>query len=319
MSIGELVSPVCGGILYKKAGYVGVFALGSALLIVDFMMWLLVIEKKSAAAYTRDDEGVIGNDLDSAEDAREEIFNSSEQDPLVAKNDDDEEYKVTSNQPKWVEAFPVVYCLKNPRLFTAFILNMLQATLLATFHATIPTTALELYGFDSFKSGLLFIVLLVPCLLVGPISGWTVDRFGPKPAAVIGYGYLVPVLILLRPVHRGGTSQIIQYCVLLALCGLGLGVIGSPPLVDASHVFQRYHKMNPDFFGANGPYAQLYGVKNMVFSAGLTLGSLMSGPLKERVGYGNMNLVLAALCLIASVFSFIYVGEKPRILQKIRP
>lgn len=305
-----------GGILYKQTGYAGVFALGSALILVDFIMRLLLIEKKFATAYPREDEGTNGNDSGSAEADREENHTPSEDDPLITNNDEDC-YKVASDHQKWLEVFPVVYCLKNPRLLTAFTLSLLHAILLATFDATIPTIALELYGFDSQKSGLLFIALAVPNLLLGPIAGWLVDRYGPKPAAVIGYGYLVPILILLRLVHRGGTSQIIQFCVLLALCGLGLGVIGAPALVEASSVVKRYQDTNPGFFGDNGPYAQLYGMSSMVFSAGLTLGPLVSGLLKDTVGYGNMNLILAAFCLIASVLSFIYIGEKPRVLRKI--
>lgn len=301
--------------MYKQAGYAGVFAIGSALLLVDFIMRLLLIEKKFATSYTCEDEGIDRNNSESSEDDREE--NLSEEDLLIAKKEEDD-YKVAPNQQKWVEAFPVVYCLKNPRLLTAFILTMVNAILLATFDATIPTIALELYGFDSLKSGLLFIPVILPCLLLGPIAGWVVDRYGPKPVAVIGYGYLVPVLILLRLVHRGGTPQIIQYCILLALCGLGTGVIGSPSVVEASYVVQRYHKANPDFFGAGGPYAQLYGLSSMVFSAGLTLGPLVSGSLKDKVGYGNMNLALAAICLVVSVLSLIYLGKKPRTLRKTR-
>lgn len=316
VSIGQLVSPVLGGILYKQAGYVGVFALGSALLLVDFTMRLLLIEKKFAAAYKIEDEGASANDSESAEDDSEEIRNPSEEDPLIAKREEDD-FKVASNQQEWVKAFPIVYCLRNPRLLTAFTLTALDATLLATFDATIPTTAMELFGFDSLKSGLLFIALIVPSLLLGPISGWVVDRYGPKIMAVIGYCILVPVLILLRLVHSGGTSQIIQYCVLLALCGLGVGVIGSPALVDASYVVEQYYKRNPDFFGPNGPYGQLYAMHSMTFSVGLTIGPLLSGSLKDQVGYGNMNLVLALVCLVACVLSFIYVGGKPRIWRRI--
>ncbi|MCJ1462612.1 hypothetical protein MMC07_001214 [Pseudocyphellaria aurata] len=317
VSIGELASPVIGGILYKKAGYAGVFAIGSALLLVDFIMRLLLIEKKYAAAYIIQDDEADGNGSESAEDHEEENSSSSEEDPLIAKKEEDY-YKIASNRQKWVEALPIVYCLQNPRLLTAFILTMLHATLLATFDATIPTNALELYGFDSLKSGLLFIALVLPCLVLGPIAGWIVDRYGPKPAAVIGYGYLVPILILLRLVQQGGTAQIIQYCGFLALCGLGLGVIGAPALVEASIVVQRYHKTNPDLFGTSGPYAQLFGMNSMIFSVGLTLGPLVSGALKDTVGYGNMNLVLAVVCLIGSVLSYIYVGEKPKFLRKTR-
>ena len=230
------------------------FALGSALLLVDFIMRLLLIEKRFVAAYTdedtREDEVVNVVDSESVEDDREESSNSGEEQPLIAKKEEDD-FKVASGQRKWIKVFPILYCLKNPRLLTAFLSTMLQATLLATFDATIPTIALELYGFDSLKSGLLFIALVVPCLLLGPISGWVVDRYGPKSTAVVGYSYLVPILILLRLVQRGGTAQIIQYSVLLAFCGLGLGTIGSPALVEASYVVQRYHKTNQHFFGAN--------------------------------------------------------------------
>ena len=79
-----------------------------------------------------------------------------------------------------------------------------------------------------------------------------------------------------------------------------------------------YDKSNPDVFGANGPYAQLYAINSMVFSAGLTVGPLVSGSLKDAVGYGNMNLVVAGFCLITAILSFIYVGGKPAILKKTR-
>lgn len=166
------------------------------------------------------------------------------------------------------------------------------------------------------KAGLLFIALVLPYLILGPVAGWSVDRYGPKPAAVLGFGYLVPMLILLRLVCAGGKTQIIIYCVLLSLCGMGLGVIGSPSIVEASYVVQQYEKTNPDFFGVNGPYAQLYAINSMIFSLGLAVGPLVSGFLRDAIGYGNMNIVVAALCLVTSTLSFIYIGGKPKILGK---
>lgn len=192
----------------------------------------------------------------------------------------------------------------------------MQATLLGTFDATIPTVAQDYFGFSSLEGGLLFMALVLPYLVLGPLAGWAVDKYGPKPAAVIGFGYLVPVLILLRLVQPGGKPQIIIYCALLALCGTGMAVIGSPSIVEAAYVVQMYHKANPDFFGEQGPYAQLYSINSMVFSLGLTVGPLVSGLLRGAIGYGNMNLVVALLCLITAVLSFIYVGGKPKIMKK---
>ena len=280
-------------------------------------MRVLIIEKKTAARYVDEEREASNNHASQPEQDGEDGHEETEEDPLIQK-EESQEYKIPPNQPRAIRSSPILYCLKDPRLLTAFLLAFVQATLLATFDATIPTEAQELFSFDSLKAGLLFVPLVLPYLVLGPLAGWTVDRYGPKPAAVIGLGYLVPVLILLRLVRSGGKSQIIVYCALLALCGLGMGVIGSPSLVEASYVVGMYDKSNPDFFGANGPYAQLYGITNMVFCSGLTVGPLIAGLLKDAIGYGNMNLVLACLCSLTAILSLIYVGGKPAILKNRR-
>ena len=305
--------------IYKKSGYAGVFGLGFAILAVDFIMRILIVEKKVAARYSHVEgsEESNGHTHEDQETDGEHDPESSEEDPLIRKSEKDN-YKVPEGQPRAIRSFPILYCLRNPRLLTALLLAFVQATLLATFDATIPTVAQDLFGFDSLNAGLIFIALILPYLILGPIAGWTVDRYGPKPAAVLGFGYLAPVLVLLRLVRSGGKTEIIIYCVLLALCGIGLGVIGSPSIVEASYVIQLYDKSNPDFFGNNGPYAQLYGMNSMVFSLGLTVGPLISGSLKDAIGYGNMNVVIAVLCMITAILSFIYVGGKPRMMRKKR-
>lgn len=318
ISVGELAAPILGGVLYKKAGNAGVFGLGGAILVIDFLMRLLVIEKKSAARYSEDlvvdDHAQRRNEGDEEGESSEP---ASEEQPLLLGTEKDE-YEVPPNQPRWVQKFPFAYCLKDPRLLTAFLVAFVQASLLGSFDATVPTEAQELFDFGPLKAGLLFIALDIPYLILGPIAGWAVDRYGTKPAAVIGFTYLVPVLILLRLPHRGGMSQIVLYCAILALCGIGLAVIGSPSIVEASQVVQKYDKTNQGFFGANGPYAQLYGCNSMVFSAGLTVGPLLSGALRDKIGYGHMNLAVAGLALITAVLSFIYVGGTPESLKRLK-
>ncbi|KAL8858236.1 MAG: hypothetical protein Q9178_005248 [Gyalolechia marmorata] len=316
ISIGELAAPVLGGVLYKKAGYPGVFGIGFAILALDFIMRLLLIEKKVAAQWETKDDGA-ENDSEQPDGgtATGEDGDDNEEEPLLRKKEENN-FKVPEGQSKMVRSYPILYILKDPRLLTALLLAFNQATLLATFDATIPTEAGRLFDFDSLKSGLLFIALVLPYLLLGPVAGWLVDRYGPKPAAALGFGYLVPVLILLRLARPGGRSEIIIFCALLSLCGIGLAIIGSPSIVEASYVVSQYDKANPDFFGEQGPYAQLYGINSMVFSLGLTVGPLISGGLRDSIGYGNMNAVVAALCLVTALLSVVYVGGKPKFLRK---
>ncbi|KAI9841946.1 MAG: hypothetical protein M1837_000266 [Sclerophora amabilis] len=322
ISIGELLAPVLGGVLYEKAGYGGVFGVGGAILGVDFIMRILVIEKKTAAKY----EDVDPNHRDhnphrDATDPEDDNGNEpSEEDPLIGKKaeEEDEAFKIPPGQHKFIKYFPLGFALKDPRLLVALLLAFVQATLLSSFDATLPTEAAALFNFESLKASLLFIALVLPYLLLGPVCGWAVDRYGTKPAATIGFGYLVPCLILLRLPHQGGTAQVVLLCALLALCGVGLAIIGSPSIVESSFVVQKYDTVNPGFFGEQGPYAQLYGINSMVFSAGLTLGPILGGALRDSVGYGNANLALAGLCLVTSILGFIFVGGYPKLLKSKR-
>lgn len=342
ISVGELAAPVLGGVLYDKAGYGGIFGIGAAMLAIDFIMRILVIEKRTAARYegskptdanaqshiTENGDGNHEAQRQNGQSTDEEEPNGqTEESPLLPKDDDDNDndppaaqtFKIPPNQPGFVRRFPILYPLSNPRLLTALLLAFVQATLISTFDATIPTEAESLFNFSSLRAGLLFIALDITYLVLGPLAGRAVDKYGPKPAAVLGFGYLAPMLILLRLPHAGGgRGQLILYCALLALNGIGLAVIGSPSIVEASSVVKMYDEANPAFFGEQGPYAQLYGLNSLVFSAGLTVGPVVSGALRDAVGYGNMNVVVAGVCAVTSALSFIYVGGTPKALRRRR-
>ncbi|KAJ2976168.1 hypothetical protein NUW58_g8158 [Xylaria curta] len=314
ISIGELLAPVIGGVLYEKSGYTGVFGLGAGMLVLDFLMRLLVVEEKTAARYSESAQGDRRNSrqLGSRPDegSEEAVHDASEEDPLLPKQDD-EAYKIMEPPSRLVTNFPILVCFRSPRLFMSFCLAFVQASLLAVYDATIPTEAQSLFQFSPLKAGLLFIALDVPYLLLGPVAGWAVDRYGTKLAAVVGFGWMAPMLVLLRlPSDEllPKPKNIILYCALLALNGIGLAVIGSPSVVEASDVVQKYDRANPGLFGKNGPYAQLYGFNSLFFCAGLTTGPIVAGALKDSIGYGNMNLMFAILSAITAVLSFVVRG-----------
>lgn len=298
-------------------------------------MRLMVIEKKEALRYEAEDPSTVsdltasqhhqqhqtagGQDEESQQHANGNA-NSSEEEPLLGGKHPDEHYKLRSIEeyPRIVRQVPILPLLSDPMLLTALLVGLVQAVLLGSFDSTIPTVAADLFGFTSLKAGLLFLPLGVFDLILGPALGWCVDHYGTKPVAVISYGFLVPVLICLRIPHAGGTHQIVIYAVLLGLCGIGLAGIGAPSIVEAGAVVQRYYEANPDFFGEKGPYAQLYGLTNMAFCFGLAVGPELAGELKQAIGYGNMNLVLAVICAMVSLLSFVYIGGRPKIVRRAK-
>ncbi|KAI0423782.1 major facilitator superfamily domain-containing protein [Xylaria sp. FL1042] len=322
ISIGELMAPVIGGVLYEKTGYAGVFGLGAGILGLDFIMRFLVVEKRTAAKYYESvdsAEGTVrsmGSRMDQDNDGIS--HEASEEDALLPKRED-EAYKIRQQPNKLVRALPILICFKSPRLLVALCLAFVQASLLAVYDATIPTEAQALFNFSPLKAGLIFIALNVPYLFLGPVAGWAVDRYGTKKAAVLGFGWMVPVLILLRlPSDEllPKSQNIVLFCALLALNGVGLAVIGSPSVVEASNVVQKYDKANPGFFGENGPYAQLYGFNSLFYCSGLAIGPVVAGYLNGSIGYGNMNLTFAILSAITSALSYFIIGGKPSLLSR---
>ncbi|KAI0891968.1 MFS transporter-like protein [Annulohypoxylon nitens] len=320
ISVGELLAPVIGGVLYEKTGYSGVFGVAAGVLGLDFVMRLLVIEKKTAAKYDRslssnEDRDSIPQ-VDGAEDHNDEEASTPTETSALLPNkpQDSSTYKIHNPLNRITRTLPILLCFRNPRLPVGFTLAFVQASLLGLFDATIPTEAASLFNFTSLRAGLLFIALDVPYLILGPVAGWAVDRYGTKLASVLGFGYLVPALILLRlPSDHllSGTSNVVLYCALLALNGVGLAVIGSPSVVETSFVVQEYDRANPRLFGANGPYAQLYGFNSLFFCAGLTVGPVIAGALRDGIGYSNMNLIFAIISGVTAAASFFVIGGKP--------
>ncbi|CAD0088607.1 unnamed protein product [Aureobasidium mustum] len=289
ISVGNLVAPLLGGVLYKKAGYAGVFGIGFAVLAIDFIM----LARRYNFAAQEDSNG------GTASDSHDEEAANDEQEPLLGTKAEDDYYTISKSQPAFVRKVPILPCLKNPRLVAALMVAFVQALLLGAFDATIPTIGQEYFDFDSLKAGTLFLPLGVFDFLLGPIFGWVVDKYGTKVAAVGGYTFLVPCLVLLRLPHAGGKNQIILYAGLLALCGVGLAAIGAPSIVEAGNIVQN-----------------LYAMSSVAFCAGLAIGPEVAGELKQAIGYGNMNIVIAVICGLAAALSFFYIGDKPKMLRR---
>jgi MFS family permease len=314
ISVAGLFSPICGGLLYAKTGYNGVFGVGIGLVAIDFILRVLMIEKRVRDKYLPASD----NATEQSNDANE--AGDFEQTPLLPDSnahDIDERYRLTPPRNRFTRTLPILLLLRDPGLLTAILIAFMQAALLGSFDATVPLVAESSFGFDSLKAGLLFLPLGGADFFLGPVFGWAVDRYGPRLFSVIGFAFLVPTLVLLRlPVESSIVEKldnghlIALYASVLALNGAGLAIIGSPSIVEAGRLVENYSKANKDIFSEGAPWAQLYGINSMVFSGGLTVGPLVAGTLREKIGYGNMNVVLAGACAVTAALAALFIGRK---------
>ncbi|ERF72758.1 hypothetical protein EPUS_04811 [Endocarpon pusillum Z07020] len=221
VSIGQLVAPVLGGVVYSKAGILGIFWMAFAVLVLDSVMRVMLIEKKTAERYVsaqQTEAGVSGSEEDDGDAlVRDE---AREEEPLLERQEL-RAYKLTGGESQTVItwAFPLISCLRHPRLLTALHLALSQAILLSAFDSTISTVAQEYFRFTSLEAGLLYLAIVVPYVIGGPIAGRIVDKRGPKGVAVFAFGFLVPSLSLLHLARPGGKDQVAIYCAILSLNG----------------------------------------------------------------------------------------------------
>ncbi|UKZ55861.1 hypothetical protein TrVGV298_009685 [Trichoderma virens] len=190
ISIGTLLAPMLGGILYEKGGLAAVFILAFAILATDFICRLVIIEAKDAEQYNKLDytnsssgEDRFGVDNDATEDATP-VDEATRLLSTPTTNDDEDPYKISPNLPAIFRFIPILPCLAAPRLIAALTIAFVQAILIGSIDATVPLVSEEYYGFSSLRAGLMFLPIGIANLIFGPFLGRCVDKLGPKMVAV---------------------------------------------------------------------------------------------------------------------------------------
>jgi Major Facilitator Superfamily len=315
VAIAELGAPPFGGLLFAKAGRERLLAAGMVVLAVDFVMRLLLVEKKVASAYIASEERISKDsreETDGPEGERAYDSEPTEDEALLPQKKAD---TTRSNKP--IRILPILYCLATKRLLlVALGLGLVQALIIGTYDATLAIEAATQFGFSSMETGFLFLAIGLPSLLFAPLGGWAVDKYGTRVVATTGFGLYAPFLALLRLSSQGlpdRNQNIALFSLILAMNGGCLSVVGTAGIVEANNVIDTFVRADPSFFGANGAYGQLFGLTTFAFNAGLTLGPLCSGPLRESFGYGNMYAMVELIAATAAILSFAYLGERDEV------
>lgn len=221
-SFGLIISPFLGGIVYAKAGYMAVFGMAMGLIVVDILMRMLMIEKKTAAKYLPMDaltteNGFYGTFNDEVHNhaSQHDYGNSnateSNRDPSNSLKDQDDSRKRTRLPP-------VITLLGSPRLLAAIYGIFVNVSILAAFDGVLGLFVKTKFHWDSLAAGLIFLCIAIPAL-TGPLVGKLSDKFGPRWIGVAGCVLATPPLILLRLVNHDSMDQKVLLCGLLFLCG----------------------------------------------------------------------------------------------------
>ncbi|MCJ1462223.1 hypothetical protein MMC07_000823 [Pseudocyphellaria aurata] len=325
-TVGGLVTaPVLGGLLYERRGYYSIFMVALALIALDGLLRLLVIEQGSAAQWHgKDFSGGYGTFevmcsrheriMPSENSWRYGVDSASLQSELSRDTDssDTDSDDVDSvfcdglvTPGFMLPSSPLLTLLLSPRLLVALWGCFAQTLLLTGLQGVLPLFVQKTFGWNSFYAGLMFFFLFSPTLAV-PLIDRLSDRFGPRYIATVGFTVATaPVALLLLtsyPIPHVG----FLLSGLLFLVGLCLRCVIGPIGSEISHVVREHMRDYPDMFGPSGGHAQAFAFYNVAFGAGSIVGPVWAGLLENWAGWDTMCWSLAALSAFSAVPTLIF-------------
>ncbi|KPA44898.1 mfs-type transporter [Fusarium langsethiae] len=279
-SLGILVAPLLGGVVYGKGGYYSVFAMCFGLLAVDIALRLAIIEVKDAKVWldragttsSADPESAVEGTIVSTTDKTGDA-------PVRTTQDQSKEVSDSSRSP----IKTLVKLLKQPQFLAALWGTFVQALINTALESTLPLLTHEIFGWDSIGAGLIFLPLILPSFL-GPVVGMICDRYGPKWIASFGFLFATPFVVCMMFVDENTIQDKILLCGLLAGVGITMACIFGPLMAEITWAVQ-----GEDGTGGAGQIAQAYGLYNMAYSGGSLVGPIMGGMVKDSSGWGTLQ------------------------------
>lgn len=315
MSLGILIAPLLGGIVFDRAGYDAVFGMAYGLIGLDIILRLLLVEKKVAARWDTVAEVQAKMAADSqtiaptfaqteASDTEKGLGSDGS---VIPQTQADTDLRVRRRD----RLPPVLALLYSRRLLAALFCALIQAALITSFDSVLTIHAANLFGWNSTGAALLFLPIVIPSFLA-PAFGWFSDKYGGRYPVAVGFLGACPPLICLRFVDENTINDKVILCALLALTGLFLSLTFPPIMAEISSVVEAKEKnmlaVGRAGFGPGGAYAQAYGLFNMAFAGGCMVGPLLAGFIAEDRGWSTMALVLGILSAITAVPGCLWLG-----------
>lgn len=314
MSLGTLVAPLLGGVVYDNAGYDAVFGMAYGLIGLDIVLRLLLIEKKVAARWdpVADVQAKVGAGAPNEKSVSAPNGTiDAEKGALSGQSETPDLPKTPLRDRRRDRLPPVLALLYSRRLLAALFCALVQAALLTSFDSVLTIHAANLFGWQATGAALLFLPVVIPTFLA-PIFGWFSDKYGGRYFVTTGFLGASAPLICLRFVDENTVNDKVILCALLALTGLFLALTFPPVMAEISFVVEAKEKSmlasGRAGFGPGGAYAQAYGLFNMAFAGGCMVGPLLAGFIVEYRGWSVMALVLGVLSAVTAIPACLWLG-----------
>ncbi|TPX12465.1 uncharacterized protein E0L32_006877 [Thyridium curvatum] len=314
MSVGPIIGPLLGGVIYAYGGYFAVFGLMFGLLAIDAVLRLLLVEKKVARKWLESGQNTQPEAAVPSADNKDEAVSPVPESvdtcetPTVPRVDNDGTQAPSSQNSKTSRRLPAVFrLLLNPRITVGIIGGLLQSALNVAFDSTLPLVVEDIFGWNQTGQGLIFITILIPSLLQ-PVFGRITDKYqqGRRLLGAGGCLLATPFYVLLRLVTHDSIGQKVLLCVLLVIIGLAMAISMPAIIAEIGTAVEDQEKEDPQAV-KGGVVATGWSLVNAAYAAGCLIGPLFAGLIRNAAGWQTTTWCLGLLSGVTGVFVLLFL------------
>ncbi|KUM62764.1 hypothetical protein ACN42_g4328 [Penicillium freii] len=284
MNFGVLVSPTLGGIVYEKAGFYPVFIVGLGVVLINLVLILLMIDRKTAAKYRGHNDSTKGSSLPNGNSPKSAIANGKRRLSTVEEGDSTittpllsccrETSSAVAKDSYWwtvIGAF-----LQNHRIFAALYGCLINTIFVSAMDAVLPLFIRQTFHWFSGATGAMFLNLTIPSLIC-PCVGMMSDKYGVRLISGLGFTLAGVAVALFALIQHDDTTNKVMACVLLSLVGMGLNTTLTLLVAEIPRIVNTVQEEQPDMYGDRNAVTKAYMLLDAAFGAGTVLGPLLSG------------------------------------------
>ncbi|GIC84364.1 putative MFS multidrug transporter [Aspergillus udagawae] len=302
-AVGLSAGPMVSGVLFKICGYWTAWASAFAILLVDIVLRLLMLENSRKKREKESDSSL-------ADDGSRE-----ENSPLLHPDHDTSTAPSATALPETIEEKTglqyYVYMFQHRRFVSGVLGYFAFAILLSSFDTTLPLHVRDTFNWDSMPAGLLFLALQGPGIALSPLCGWLKDRVGTRIPTTIGFLGLAPLMWLLGVpgderfpwANEGHMGQVI-YAMDVTAVGIVSVLLNGVGVLEATATVDEIEKRHPGIFGPHGGYSRAMSICSQSWTIGAFFGPILSGYMAEHIGYYEMTSTIGAICAASAVNTY---------------
>ncbi|KAJ5781838.1 uncharacterized protein N7518_010321 [Penicillium psychrosexuale] len=280
---GVISGPAISGLLIEATGYWITWSIPLAVLTIDFIARVCMIESPSSPPSTPTETA--------------SLLSSCEEQQIPSRND---------------SFWRTMLC--DGRVVTCLLIIISGTTVSTSFHATLSLHVEKTFGWGPRAVGLLFAGLVIPGVVIGPIAGWVRDKVGtrrPTVVCAILEAIVLGLMGIVGDIPWAGARDMGKPLYVACIVAIGIlrpFVSGIAP-VELTATAKAIQEGSPGTFGPKGGMSRVFSMMDVADSLGMMIGPIIGGSLKEMVGYKCMSWAWSLLYLLLAALAMCFLGS----------